>query len=124
MGACTHQEDVVMGICYNHQGTTITPATQDENGTILTPEKTEYFTQPETFIGLILGGAERTKINGLNMAQESNVVIGFCGHVGIIGTSSNIVKAEGLGVARQFDAVIGEGVIANIMSGSENIFVG
>lgn len=121
---CARQEDIVMGICYNHQGTKIIPATYDENGEELTPKKTEYFTQPETYIGLILDGAERTRINGLNMAQESNIVIGFCGHTGIIVTASNIVKAEGLGVARQFDTVTGDGVIANIMSGSENVFAG
>ena len=111
---CTHQEDIVMGICYNHQGST--------SEFTFSLESTEV--QPETFIGLILGGAERTKINGLNMAQESNVVIGFCGHIGLIVTSSNIVKTENLGSARQFDVVIGEGVVANIMSGSENIFAG
>jgi len=96
---CAHQEDIVMGICYNHGS-------------------------PETYIGVILGGANNTKVNGLNMAQESNVVVGFCGHIGIIVTSSNIVNAESLGVARQFDVVTGEGVVSNIMSGSNNVFIG
>lgn len=124
MGACAHQEDIVMGVCYNHQGEIITPATYDENGVELTPEKIEYFMQPETYIGVILGGAGRTKVNGLNMAQESNVVVGFCGHIGTIVSASNTVKAEGLGIARQLDAITGEGVMANIMTGSNNVFIG
>ena len=93
--SCARQEDIVLGICYEHR---------------------------IQFIGLIMGGASISQINNRNMAQMSNIVIGFCGHVGTVVTSSNITSIEDLGSARQFDMVIGEGVIANIMSGSGNTY--
>jgi hypothetical protein len=94
------QEDIVLGICFH-------PA----------------HSSPVPYVGVIAGGANITYVNNVKVAQLSNVVIGFCGHVGTIVTSSNIVDVENLGAARMFDLVSGEVVMANIMTGSENVYL-
>lgn len=96
---CARQEDIVMGTWYH-----------------------PVHRVPVPYIGVIIGGANITKINNLNAAQETNVVIGFCGHIGIVVTSSVITNIENLGAARQFDLVMGECLVANIMTASENVF--
>lgn len=94
------QEDIVLGICFNPLHITPTP-----------------------YVGVISGGANITYANNRKIAQISNVVIGFCGHVGTIVTSSNMINVENLGAARIFDLVSGEVVMANIMTGSENVYI-
>jgi len=98
---CARQEDIVMGICYH-------PSHE----------------KPVPFVGIIMGGASISKLNNKNIAQESNVVMGFCGHTGTIVTSSSLTSIENLGMARQFDLVIGEDVIANIYMSSSDVQTG
>ena len=98
---CARREDIVMGICYH-----------PSHGT------------PIPYIGVIVGGAGRSNINNRAIAQESNVVVGFCGHVGTIVTYSTLSNVENLGMARMFDLVVGEGVVANIMTASEDTNTG
>jgi uncharacterized Zn-binding protein involved in type VI secretion len=97
--SCARQDDIVFGICYHPS-----------------------HSSPIQYVGVIIGGAAITKINNLNAAQESNIVIGFCGHNATIVTSSSTTKIEGLGAAREFDLVVGECIVANIMTGSGNVF--
>ena len=48
---CARQEDTVLGTCYNNEHIT-----------------------PYSFVGTIIGGAAKSKINNLNIAQETNMV--------------------------------------------------
>jgi hypothetical protein len=98
---CARQEDIVMGMCYHESHKT-----------------------PIQFIGIIMGGASISKLNNKGIAQESNIVIGSCGHIGTIVTSSSLTSVENLGMARQFDLVTGENIVANIITSSGDVQTG
>jgi uncharacterized Zn-binding protein involved in type VI secretion len=70
--------------------------------------------------GFIISGASTVLINGQPVARNTDMVIGSCGHTGIITSSSPVVLAEGLGVARIGDSVSGC-IIGQIVTGSENV---
>lgn len=98
---CARREDIVMGICYHPSHET-----------------------PIPYIGVIIGGADKSYINNQAIAQESNIIVGFCGHIGTIVTHSTLSKTENLGMARMFDLIVGEGCVVNIITASENTNTG
>jgi uncharacterized Zn-binding protein involved in type VI secretion len=70
--------------------------------------------------GTILTGAATVNVNGLGAARVSDIIIGYCGHVGIIITGSGTVNGNGLGMARLGDFFTGC-FFGTIITGSTNV---
>ncbi len=57
--------------------------------------------------GPIVTGATSVRSDGIITGILTSIVIGFCGHAGVVVTASDIVYAENLGKARIGDTVAG-----------------
>lgn len=70
--------------------------------------------------GTIVTSSENTIANNLGVARLTDIVVGYCGHIGLIVSASEDIKVNGLGIARVGDAVAGclTGIIS---TGSENL---
>jgi len=75
---------------------------------------------PITMGGTIVTGSGNVKINELGAARLTDVVLGYCGHVGVIVGASGDTKTNELGVARLGDPVVGC-LIGMIATGSGNV---
>lgn len=51
---------------------------------------------PLPMMGVVISGVGTKKIGGLDSACVTGMVLAYCGHVGILVTGSNTVKAAGL----------------------------
>lgn len=72
--------------------------------------------------GTIVTGSGNVSANSLGVACNTDIVIGYCGHVGLIVTSSGNVSANSKGAARVGDTVVGclTGIIS---TGSSTVIV-
>ena len=62
-------------------------------------------------VGVIIPGpapATKTIVEGKLVARVGDIVLGACGHIGIITTGSSTMNAEGQPVARVGDAFVGD----------------
>jgi len=76
--------DIWMGICCCHSDPTCIP-----------------------MLGPIMSWSADTKVNNLGQARHLDMVLGTCGHSGIIIASSSDSKCNGRGMARILDDVAG-----------------
>jgi uncharacterized Zn-binding protein involved in type VI secretion len=57
--------------------------------------------------GTIVTSSSNTTANSLGVARLTDIVVGYCGHIGIIVSASGDIKVNDLGMARVGDAVVG-----------------
>ena len=62
---------------------------------------------PIPMSGTIITGSDNVKTNNLGTARQNDLVLGFCGHIGIITSSSGNVNTNNIGTARTGDIVVG-----------------
>ena len=69
--------------------------------------------------GTIITASGDTNANQLGIARLTDIVLGYCGHIGMIVSASGDINVNDLGMARRGDAVAGC-LIGAIVTGSEN----
>ena len=72
---------------------------------------------------MLLMGAGSVNANGLPVCRIGDIVMGFCGHIGIMNGGSGKVKAEGVGVVRSGDSFSGC-FTGTLVMGSPNVNAG
>ena len=79
-----------------------------------------------SMIGPIITGSYDTFVNGKRAARLTDLVLGYCGHVGILVTSSNTCSINNLGAVRIGDTFVGcfTGRISIITSPLANTYTG
>jgi len=78
---------------------------------------------PIPMCGVIVTGSPDVYINNLNSARQTDIVLGFCGHIGIIISGSPTVYVNNLQKARITDPFVGC-FTGNIVTGSPDTYTG
>ena len=76
-------------------------------------------TSPIPMVGVIITGASSVIINSLNSGFRTSIVLGYCGHIGIIVSASSTVTSSDLNKAKVGSIFVGPftGVIVTGQSG-------
>jgi len=84
---------------------------------------TSHSPSPIPMTGYILGGSMDVSGNGLGAAKVTDIVIGYCGHIGIIIQGSSTVMINSLGAAK-IGSTFSGAYTGIVIQGSTDIIVG
>lgn len=74
-------------------------------------------------MGMIITGSPNTNISGMKSARNTDIVLSFCGHVGILVTNSPTVYVNGLQKTRVSSVFTGA-FMGSIVTGVSNVNIG
>jgi uncharacterized Zn-binding protein involved in type VI secretion len=76
-----------------------------------------------SMVGPIITGSPNHLTNGIPSARVSDMILGFCGHPGILISGSGTARINGLGASRIGDSFVGC-FSGTLIQGSPNTIVG